>query len=266
MPTKEQIFNLFEPIDHKLSKDESNGLISFSLYGVHSLYCDGAIENIPLAQHHYPEWNLRFYVSEDCPILPRLWKEDVDIFVMKKPKGSLGMFWRLLDITSCTHDYVLIRDTDQRLSDKESKAVDAWIKSDTLCHRMHEDSSQTSLELMGCAIGFKTSCMSDIMDHMASWMIEKSGHEVTYESKIIGGADDFPKLLYGADQVFLTDKVWPNVRESCTTHGILGDPFPMWNNYLPWGGDAMFRRIVPHTNNSVIFGARPSYAYESENH
>lgn len=266
MPTKDEIYQLFEPIDYKLSKDESNGLITFSVYGPHSIYNDGAIENIPLAQQYYPEWNLRFYVDETSPILSRLWKEDVDIFVMKKPRGVLGTFWRLLDIGNCRYEYVLIRDTDQRLSDKESKAVDDWLLSGRLAHRMYEGSNQTGVPLMACAIGFRTCVIDNMLEDIADWLISKCGHEITHWATTTGGADHFPRLLYGAEQFYLTERIWPLIKDSCLTHGELGVPFPPWSGYLPWGGTEMFKRITPHTHNRIIFGERPQYAYDTENH
>ncbi len=262
---KEEIVKLFEPIDVKKSTMNSNGLISFSLYGPHDIYNIGALENVSQAREYFHQWNLRFYVAEDCPILPRLWEENVDIFVMKKPQGTIGMFWRFQPISEENYDYVLIRDVDQRLSEKDLNAVNVWIERGQLAHRMHEDNSQTSIALMGCAIGFKTMILPDVLDDMVSWIQGKENCEITHTTKE-RQATGFPRLLYGADQVYLEERIWPVVQHDCLTHGVMGEDFPQWQSPLKWGGHMMFRRIVPNTSNTEVFGARPQYAYDTEAH
>ncbi len=266
---KQSINDLFEPLYQKIHAPKNKGLISFCLYGSADLYCLGMLENIAEAKQYFPDWNLRVWVAEDVPVIVKLLQEEIDVFIMKKPQGNLGMFWRLLDITNRDYSYTLIRDADQRLNDKDAQAVNAWIKSGLKCHRMHEDSSQVYIELMGCAIGFKTDCISDIKPQIVDWLYRKKNTEVTYKTKGTAGREDFPRLLYGSDQVFLTEVVWPQVENSTLTHGILGEPFPPWDNNLKWDPNKdgfMFRRIAPNTNNTVVFGHRPQYAYDGESH
>lgn len=262
---EEEIYKMFEPLDYKLSKEESNGLITFSVYGPLDIFNLGAYENIAECRQYFPEWNVRFYVAEDAPILKMLWKEDVDVFVMSKPKGVLGTFWRLLDITNCRHEYVLIRDTDQRVSDKDRQAVNAWLKSGLMCHRMHEDSTQTSIDLLACGIGFRTNCLPrDIIHDMVDWIMEKRGHEITYFARPSFSNTELPRMMYGTEQLFLTERVWPHVKNSTLTHGPLGVDFPPWDHKLKWGGEWMMRRIVPGTSNKIIAGARSEEAYRVE--
>ena len=64
--------------------------------------------------------------------------------------------------------------------------------------------------------------------------------------------------------MFLSQVIWPHVKDSCLTHGINGVPFPKYDKPLKWGGDDMFRRIRPFTNNREVLSDRPNYAYKSE--
>ena len=44
-------------------------IISYSLWGDSKFYCQGAIDNVGLAQIYYPDWVCRFYVAKDCPAI-----------------------------------------------------------------------------------------------------------------------------------------------------------------------------------------------------
>lgn len=246
-------------------------LILFSVYGNFPLYNDGAYENIAEAREFYPGWICRFYVAENAPILPKLLHEqglgNCEVVVKPAPKGFIGTMWRFEAISDPEAEYILIRDTDQRVSDKEAQAVAEWIREGTNCHRMAETSGQASEPLMACAIGFKGGVIPNINQLMTDWLQSVEGCSVGErkfgDCKKIKHTGE-TRHYYGTDQLFLAQSVWPLVQNSCTTHGYNGKQFPP-HKPLKWGGDSTFQRIVPGTNCTQIFGNRPDYVYEAEN-
>lgn len=248
-------------------------IISFCVYGPHSLYNDGAYENIAEAKEYFPDWICRFYVANDCPILSKLLKsqynKECEVVIKDPENGIKGMFWRLEAISDPEASYIIIRDTDQRVSDKDAQTVQKWIENDAIAHRMHEEGGQAGLALMGCAWGIKGGVIKDINKRIEDWINQNTGYTIgakytgdTHSRKNILGHEK-PKLYYGADQIFLEEVVWPEISNNCKTFGILGESFPN-HKPLKWGGDAMFRRIKPFTECKEIFGERPQYAYDLE--
>src|SRR5688572_3234864 len=127
-------------------------LISFSLWGDSELYCQGALDNIEAAKIYYPDWICRFYVAEDCPALMDLVHADCEVVKMPATRGidrreegtwvwrkeHTGMFWRFLAISDPNVERVCFRDTDSLVGPRDKAAVDAWIESGAIAHRMHE--------------------------------------------------------------------------------------------------------------------------------
>lgn len=245
-------------------------LISFSVYGNFPLYNFGALENYYEAKEYFPDWTCRFYVAKDAPILGQLQSlDDCEIVVKETPRGNYGMFWRFEAISDPNAEYILIRDVDSRLNDKDAKAVEDWIKCGTNAHRMAETHGQISnIRMLGCGIGFKGGIITNIEKLIDEWILGIKGYmagEKKYgdRPKIIKTDDEQTRLYYGSDQIFLNQKIWPIIKDSCTTYGVEGIEFPP-HKPLKWGGDEMFRRITPFTQCEQIFGDRPDAAYMAE--
>lgn len=252
----------------------SDKILSFCVYGSEDLYNIGAYENIAEAEEFFPGWTCRFYCEAKSPILSKLLKEQklgrCEVVIYDDSGGISGMFERLCAISDLEAEFILIRDADQRVSDKDYQSVKKWIESDKTAIRQHEDSSQTGLKLMGCAWGIRGGVIKNINRLMVNWLNEHKGYSVG-ESKFGGGpekknqtGEDRVRLYYGADQVFLEEVVWPLIKDSCMTFGPLGEPFPPHKSNK-WDDEMMFRRIKPGTECKEIFGGRPDFAYQGEN-
>lgn len=120
------------------------------------MYCNGAIQNLEIRKQLgiYKDWTFRFYIDNTVPkdVIEKLkgfglgsseaekmgGVEIIDMTGSKIP----GMFWRFLaindevnsDITENNSDLFIVRDCDSRISLREEKIVNEWIKSPKLMH------------------------------------------------------------------------------------------------------------------------------------
>ena len=237
-------------------------IISFSVYGPLAIYNDGALENIPLAQKYYPDWVCRFYVASDSPCLNRLKElqsDKIEVVEMQPEQGIKGMFWRFYAFSDPDAERIIVRDTDQRLTHKEKVCVDEWVASGKKGHKMYETEGQRGLDLMGCAFGILGGLFKNTEQDIDDWIKSNSGSEIGHR-KINYGLDG-TKLVYGADQVYLSEKIWPTIRHDLLLHSP-ETYFPP-HELPPWG-EYMFTRIVPGTNNKEIIHDRVKEAYELE--
>ena len=129
-------------------------VLSFSLFGSDDIYCYGAIENAKLSSVIYPEWETRFYVSNDVPetIITELKKYNVLVIISQRNSTYDGLFWRFMPFYD---DDVLLwisRDCDSRISLREKFCVDEWIESNKSAHIIR-DSFNHSYEIMAGMFG-----------------------------------------------------------------------------------------------------------------
>jgi len=118
-------------------------IISFCLWGDAPLYNVGAIRNAELAEVYFPEWDCQFYLGDDVPTetIQALSKFDnSEVIMMSEHENNWqGMFWRFYPIALNTDvEYVIPRDTDCRLGEREKQAVDVWINSGKTMHIMRD--------------------------------------------------------------------------------------------------------------------------------
>jgi hypothetical protein len=124
-------------------------LISYSLWGQSKLYLQGMIDSIPIAHQVYPDFDVRVYCAKNCPALPNLRameKTDSALSIVEMPEAETvwgsttdvaqhrdethcNMIWRYLAYFDEAYDYVLTRDCDSRVCERESVEVYDWINS-----------------------------------------------------------------------------------------------------------------------------------------
>jgi hypothetical protein len=200
------------------------GIISFSLWGDDSKYCQGAVHNAILARHLYPGWTLRFYHDSSVPadILMQLFELKCELFPMPEHEGFSGLFWRFLAADDPSFERWLVRDTDARLNYRERRAVDEWMESGLDFHVMR-DHPYHGNAILGCGFGGLRGVVSNIADKIARWP---------------------SKLAYGDDEKFLAEEVWPNVRSTALIHDAFatgpggdGKPFPTRREFWRFVGE-----------------------------
>jgi hypothetical protein len=203
-------------------------ILSFSLYGAHPLYCRGIVRNAELAPRIYPGWVMRVAVDRSVPtdVLAELRARGCEIVEMRKSLGpEYGKFWRFLVAADPAVERFVCRDADSRLNVREKAAVDAWIASGRPFHLMR-DSIHHDRRMMGGMWGGVGGILVDIEAQMDAWG--------RYER-------------WGDSDRFLSDVVWPLVRDRCLCHESrphFGDgmPFP---EHPPLDGTCYVGEIVP---------------------
>lgn len=192
-------------------------LISFSLWGDGPKYTQGAIRNALLASIWYKGWKCRFYCdAETVPqnILSQLREmSNCEVVEMKaSTERHWSMFWRFYAASDPNIDFVVFRDTDSRLGQREAMAVNDWIASGKGYHSMR-DHMQHGTPLCGGMWGVKRNKLIDIKS-----MIDKY-----YEAGLTKNA------LFGIDQDFLTHSIWPMAKDDVVEHDdfFAKKPFPL---------------------------------------
>jgi hypothetical protein len=189
--------------------------ISFSLWGDKPIYNVGTIRNAELCREIYPDWKMIVYYNESVPnkTIVDLKNLNCELVDMSNSK-MYPCFWRFLpsDLSDC--EYIIIRDSDSRISEREKLAVYEWINSGKTLHVMRDHPAHRipygSKEL-GILAGM--------------WGIK--GNKFEFEKSILEFQNSNVNL-YGVDQTFL-GKIYELFSDDKITHDEFFDktPFPI---------------------------------------
>ena len=105
-------------------------VISYSLWGNNQKYIIGAQKNIELAKKFFPDWKVKIYISTNTNFNYK--SENLEIIYRTENQSQEGCFWRFEACDS--DDVVIIRDLDDRLSERHKFVVDEWLNSDKHIH------------------------------------------------------------------------------------------------------------------------------------
>ena len=193
-------------------------VISFSLWGDSPKYNVGAIKNAKLALACYNDWNCFFYCDSDSVPENTLrslseFKNSKVILLSSSKEAHHPMFWRFYAaaIQDCSH--AIFRDTDSRLTQRESMAVQAWISSGKSFHVMR-DHPLHGVPVCAGMWGVVSHKLRDIRQRISDYY-----HEGLDTTKKFGGLD----------QDFLARKIWNWAKEDCFQHDefFSNSPFPL---------------------------------------
>jgi hypothetical protein len=197
------------------ARTREHNIISFSLFGGNSKYCEPAILNVQEQPHIYPHWVCRFYIDGSVPegIIGRLRQGGAQIVTVDGPAARWpGPMWRFLALDDPQMHRVLFRDADSVISQREAEAVDEWVKSDKRFHIMRDNGSHTELMLAGLwgVVSGSLPPLEKLMQRFLSVPLESQ---------------------HFADQYFLRKYIWPYARASLLQHDSMfgfmeGVPFP----------------------------------------
>jgi hypothetical protein len=175
-------------------------IISFSLWGSAPCYNWGALENALAAAELFPGWTCRYYIGEGVikDMLDKLTAlSNVEIIKMPSTEGN-KMMWRF---TPCfgSDGVVIVRDTDSVLNPRDKAVVSDWIKSDKDFHIIRDNIGGHSARIMGGMFGVRNGILKKFKNKFL---------------KDYGSASP----LYGQDQDWLGDIIYPYVRNNSTIH------------------------------------------------
>ena len=129
-------------------------IISFSLYGNKPNFQVGAITNVIEANRVYPDWQCRFYTTDDELICSQLEYLGAEVIRMHDwPDGN--MFWRFLAVDDA--DVCLSRDADSVVNEREAAAVKEWLEETNYqWHAMHDYwAGHRKISMMGGMWGYR---------------------------------------------------------------------------------------------------------------
>lgn len=205
-------------------------VISFSVWGNDPLYHNGILENAKLVPEVYPNWVCRVYHDEKFPreLIHNLKSMGVKTFLRKMENNWYGLLSRFEPAGDSAVDTCIVRDADSRLTIREKVCVDEWLKSDKAFHCMR-DHIEHNVPIMGGMWGSKKGFIKDFSGMLSS-------------AKAVNKGDD---------QVFLSQQVWPKIREKALVHdrfhkGIIRfeDELIEWDNVSEYYDDYNARRWV----------------------
>jgi hypothetical protein len=210
-------------------------VISACLYGRDPFYVEGAIINATEAKDYYPGWEFWLYINRGHIALPRFQAiPGVKLIEMPVCRFSEGMCWRFLPDEDPEVEMVIYRDMDCRFSDREVSAVNEWVASGKLAHLMFEsvhcgiNHHGLHAHILGGLWGLRTGKIH-VWREYQKWLSNNPN-----------------QLGYGADQRFLSEVIWPLIKDDVMVHcadseekeaqlrklGIEVRPYPVKGNHV----------------------------------
>lgn len=164
-------------------------LISYSLYGNQARYTVGAIKNAAIATRIAPDYTLRFYVGESVPdwvvSTLRLFP-NVQIVQMTGNEDARAMFWRFYALADLDFDYVLVRDCDARLNERELAMHKEFVNSGKDFHIIKDHPTGHNYLISGGLFAAKKICLHDIHKLIQAWEPKNAyGNDMTFLHKIV---------------------------------------------------------------------------------
>lgn len=185
-------------------------IISYSLWGNNPKYTIGAIRNAETAKDFYPGWECWFYCANDVSfdIKMKLKLLDNAKVIECLDNGNWKFTTkRFTAISEPNVERVLIRDCDNRFSEREVHAVNEWIKSNKTLHVMKDHPWHGGFPILAGQWGLNKSFKEDMKELLKNYV---------------------NKEQYHYDQIFLANYVWKVYEDDCVLHDeIFNDcPFP----------------------------------------
>jgi hypothetical protein len=131
------IFYHVKQILFRLSREGSEKVLAFSLFGSEERYTDGVLANAKLYRHIYPDWSMRVYYNRSVPqaVLQQLTRHGVELVQVANVHMNPTL-WRFQAALDKRVLYFCSRDADSRLSVRESSAVYEWLRFNRDVHIM----------------------------------------------------------------------------------------------------------------------------------
>ena len=169
-------------------------LVSFSLYGTDLKYLHGAIRNAQIIEELGNGWKSVFYLGHDVPnwVAEELKSHHALIREWQDNWHANGMFWRFYAVREFDFDYLLVRDVDSRVSDRELSFIQTWVDSGKVLHVIRDHPHHGAVILGGLWGG--SSKIKTV--------------EIDWDKSLDYGVER------GSDQDFLRDEVWPKLKHS----------------------------------------------------
>ena len=180
-------------------------LISLSLWGNNKVYTIGAVRFAEQSIEIYPDWDVRYYISNDVPkqISSRLRELGCQIIEMQKGNDWAGLFWRYYPIVNNEYDYTIFRDCDCRPTMEEKMEVDKWMESGRGVGTIHGHPYHFTVPILGGLFGIKKNACPQFGNLLKKWSAVSEWQD---------------------DQRFLTTEIFPLVMNDIYDSDMLSKP------------------------------------------
>ena len=183
-------------------QSDGKKIIAFSLFGNSSAYGEPAVLNAELCPHIYPDWICRFYVDKSVPehVLARLYHYGAEVVQVDAAMQTWpGTMWRFVAMDDDEAAYVLFRDADSVISQREAQAVAEWLASGKMFHTLRDAGTHTELMLAGLW-GAVAGAVPNMRGKIETWLQKPLASR------------------HFADQFFLREEVWKYAKQSLCGH------------------------------------------------
>lgn len=173
-------------------------VVSVTLFGQNRKYLQGAIKLADSVLRKLPGWNLVFFVGKSVPeeTISNLVSRNSRIVRVDGDEGLSATAWRFRLHELGDSDWVLFRDSDSVISQREAHAIGQWVNSGKGFHIIRDHPFHSAKILAG---------LWGLKPEAAPWFREAvEAYSFTND--------------YGSDQEFLASKVYPRILESSLVH------------------------------------------------
>jgi hypothetical protein len=179
-------------------------VFSFCLYGPNNpRYYPGMLDNIDLAQKHFPGWKVFVYVGPDVDpsMIEKLSACPNVVLRETGSTGAINMIHRFYAIDEPGVDLMFVRDADSRIHWKDRWAIREFVNQPQFVAHTIRDNIEHTADMMGGLWGLRKSSGLTMRSEYASYTEEKQkGHR------------------HGHDQNFLSDVIYPKVIRNMLVH------------------------------------------------
>ena len=157
-------------------------VIAFSVYSRNPNITIGAVRNVQLARMIFPQWNTRIYTPhpnasrehDRVPqqVLNKMANLGAQIYYSDTTNSAYPLKYLSLNvIEDKSVNTFLIRNPEHRLSDKQCKVVDDWLKSNANFHCMRDHFTHSLMNIVPELYGVKLSSLTK--ENKRSGMLKK---------------------------------------------------------------------------------------------
>lgn len=179
-------------------------VFSFCLYGGDNpRYYPGMLENISLAEKHFPDWKVYVYVGSDVEqsMIDKLNNCSNTIVRFTNTTGAANMIHRFYAIDEPGVDLMMVRDADSRIHWKDRWAIREFLRRPEFVAHTIRDNIEHTADMMGGLWGIRKTAGLNIRQEYSNYKeATEKGHRV------------------GHDQNFLSDVIYPKVVTRMLVH------------------------------------------------
>ena len=184
---------------------------------------------MPIHNAKYPQYSIPRYIKRKLI--------DLGAKLVELDPGLHGIHpdvWHWLALDDTTLDYVLVRSTTSRLSDRDAEVVRLWQMTNSTFHCIRDHPSHANLSIVPDAFGAKPRELTTLLRTSISDLLHTKYPRKVDSKKQTSLTDS---LMY--QQHFLHDFIWPAVSNSCICHDSIScfrwpntKPFPVGRTKL----------------------------------